>query len=375
MLLVVCTSCKGFLDVKQNQSSLPSLQLVGTFTNPVYVTAPPGDTARLFVIEQGGTIRVLHHDTVQARPFLNITAAVRSGGEQGLLSMAFDPLYATNGRFFVYFTNADSSIRVVRYSVSNDPDSADQSTADTTIAIAHTLHSNHNGGQLQFGPDGMLWVGTGDGGGEGDPDGNGQNKRALLGKLLRLDVRGASGYAIPLANPSQSDTSFAPEVWAYGLRNPWRFSFDRQTGDLYIGDVGQNLYEEIDIAPAQFQRGPGANYGWNIMEGKHCYPSDPCTTTGALPIVEYSHVFGACAVTGGYVYRGKAVAALQGTYFYADYCDGSVHGIRWPDYLNPGMWTMLEPTGGLISSFGQDAQGELYIVQSGGQVWRIVSSP
>ena len=376
VLLVACGACNSFLDNNQNQSGLPTLVRVGSFNNPVYLTAAPGDTGRLFVVEQDGRIQVLHHDTVQARPFLDITAAVRSGGEQGLLSMAFDPQYATNGRFFVYFNVPDSSIRVVRYNVSaGNPDSADQTTADTIIKIDHTKHSNHNGGHLQFGPDGMLWVGVGDGGGGGDPDGNGQNKHALLAKLLRLDVSGASGYAIPSGNPGNIDTTFAPEVFAYGLRNPWRFSFDRQTGDLYIADVGQDRYEEVDVAPTAVQRVPGANYGWNIMEAKHCYPVDGCTPIGNAPFVEYAHVFSRCSITGGYVYHGSALPAIQGHYFFADFCDGSVWSIIWPDYPTPAQWTQLEPPGGFISSFGQDAKGELYIVQLGGDIWRIVPLP
>ena len=376
VLLVFCGGCKGFLDNNQNLSGVPTLVRVGSFSNPVYVTAAPSDTGRLFVVEQDGRIQVLHHDTVQARPFLDITAAVQSGGEQGLLSMAFDPRYATTGRFFVYFTNPNGDIRVVRYNVSSNPDSANQSSADTILKIAHPGQSNHNGGQLQFGPDGMLWAGTGDGGGGGDPDGNAQNKHALLGKLLRLDVSGASGYTMPADNPANSDTSFAPEVWAYGLRNPWRFSFDRENGDLYIGDVGQDNWEEVDIASAAVaHRGPGANYGWNIMEARHCFLSDPCTNTGVTPFAEYAHVFSKCSVSGGYVYRGKAIPALQGTYFFADFCDGTVSSIIWPDYPTPAELTMLEPSGGQISSFGQDAKGELYIVQLGGPVWRIVPRP
>ncbi|HYR13887.1 MAG TPA: PQQ-dependent sugar dehydrogenase, partial [Mycobacterium sp.] len=254
------------------------------------------------MVEQAGRIVVLHHDTIQTRAFLDIRGKIAAGGEQGLLSVAFDPLYATNGRFFVYFTNSGGDIRIVRYNVSSDPDSADAATADTVIKVAHPGQTNHNGGQLQFGPDGMLFAGTGDGGGGGDPAGNGQNKHALLGKLLRLNVSGASGYSIPTDNPFATDTSAAPEVWSYGLRNPWRFSFDRTTGDLYIGDVGQNRYEEVDAAPTAVQRGRGVNFGWNIMEGMHCYPNDPCTSVGQLPVVEYAHFGGTCySITGGYM--------------------------------------------------------------------------
>src|SRR6266576_1817050 len=377
-LLFVTTACHSFLDQATPPpppAGSPRLQLVDNFTSPVYLTAPPGDTARLFVVEQGGRIQVVHDDTTRARPFLDLPGEISSGGERGLLSMAFHPQYATNGRFYVYFTNPAGDIRIVRYNVSSDPDSADATTADTILKVPHPQNSNHNGGQLQFGPDNMLWAGTGDGGGAGDTAGNGQNKHALLGKLLRLDVSGASGYTIPADNPGNADTSFAPQVWSYGLRNPWRFSFDRQTGDLYIGDVGQNRYEEVDVSSTAVQRGRGVNFGWNIMEGTHCYPNDLCSTAGQLPVVEYPHFGGTCSITGGYVYRGSALPALVGNYFYADFCDGSVHSIKYPGSTNPGNWTSLLSPGQNISSFGQDARGELYILQLDGPVWRITPRP
>jgi len=375
LCLSLVTACNGFIsNPPPPPPGVPTLYLVGNFASPVYLTAPPADTQRLFVIQQDGAVRVLHHDTIQTRPFLDLRGQIAFGGEQGLLSLAFDPQYATNGRFFVYFTTPDSSLRIVRYNVSSDPDSADEATADTILKVAHPGQSNHNGGQLQFGPDGMLWAGTGDGGGGGDPNGNGQNKHALLGKLLRLDVSGASGYTIPTNNPFATDTSGASEVWSYGLRNPWRFSFDRQTGDLYIGDVGQNRYEEVDVSTTSDQRGRGVNFGWNIMEGLHCL-NDPCSTTGQLPVVEYPHLGLACSVTGGYVYRGSALPALVGNYFYADYCQGSVHSIKYPSSTSPADWTALLSPGGSISAFGQDAKGELYILQLTGPVWRIVPGP
>ena len=373
-LLSLLTACHGFLDNPPPPTGIPSLSLVGTFSSPVYLTAAPGDTQRLFVVERLGKVRVLHHDTTQARPFLDLSGQVQTGYvEQGLLSIAFDPQYASTGHFFVYFNDPNGDIRIVRYTVSSDPDSADEATADTVLRVPHPGQTNHNGGQLQFGPDGMLWAGTGDGGGSGDPAGNAQNKHALLGKLLRLDVSGASGYTIPADNPFKTDTTGAPQVWAYGLRNPWRFSFDRQTGDLYIGDVGQNRYEEVDVSTTAVGRGRGDNFGWNIMEGTHCYPTDPCTPIGVQPVVEYPHLNAACSITGGYVYRGSALPELTGDYFYADYCDGSVHSIKYPN-VNVGDWTQLVSPGGGISSFGQDAKGELYILQLGGRVYRIVPS-
>ena len=365
-------ACKGYFNT-DIPPTVADLSRVGNFNQPVYVAVIPADTARLFVVEQAGIVRLVRHDTIQTRPFLDLSGQISSGGERGLLSIAFDPQFATNHRFFVYFTNPGGDLRIVRYTTSSDPDSADEATADTILAIPHPGQSNHNGGQLQFGPDNMLWVGTGDGGGNGDPNGNGQNKHVLLGKLLRLDVSGASGYTIPAGNPGVTDTSFAPEIWAYGLRNPWRFSFDRQTGDLYIGDVGQDSYEEVDLAPAAVQRGPGANYGWNIMEGNHCLVSG-CTTTGIPPIVEYGHSTTVCSITGGYVYRGSALPELAGNYFFADYCAGFLKSIKWPS-VSVGDWSSTLSPGTGVSSFGQDNKGELYIVQLGGPVWKIVPAP
>src|SRR5438477_12400846 len=285
LLLPVVAACNSFLNVPPPPPpppGTPTLQTLATsFSNPLYLTAPPADSPRLFVVEQDGRVRIMRNDTLLAGSFLNVTGKVASSGERGLLSLAFHPLYATNGRFYVYFTNPNGDIRVVRYNVSTNPDSADEATADTVLKIAHPLFSNHNGGQLQFSPDGKLFVGTGDGGGTGDTAGNAQNTHKLLGKLLRLDVDGASGYTIPTDNPFASDTSLgSPEIWSYGLRNPWRFSFGRTTGDLYIGDVGEYSWEEVDVSPTAVQAGRGANFGWNTMEGNHCYSNPSCSTAG-----------------------------------------------------------------------------------------------
>ena len=365
--------CGGGACSNPAQPPAGMLALVGDFDNPVYLTSPPGDSARIFIVEQPGRIIVRRNDTTLARPFLDISGRITFGGEQGLLSVAFDPQFATTRRFYVYFVRS-GDLRIVRYTAAaSDRDSADEATADTVLKVAHPGQSNHNGGQLQFGPDEMLWIATGDGGGSDDPNGNGQNKHALLGKLLRLDVSGASGYTIPADNPFATDTSARPEIWAYGLRNPWRFSFDRQTGDLYIADVGQNVWEEVNVAPAP-QRGKGANYGWDIMEGNHCHPSDPCTNPGVLPFVEYQHTNGACSVSGGYVYRGSAIPAMAGTYLYADYCIGNVWSFAYPNAGVVDRSAELRPGDG-VSAFGQDARGELYILQLGGPVYRIVPSP
>jgi glucose/arabinose dehydrogenase len=343
----------------------------------VYVTAPPGDTLRLFVVEQGGRVRVLRRDTLLATPFLDLSGKISSGGERGLLSLAFHPRYATNGRFYVYFTDVNGDIRIVRYGVSADANVADPLSADTVLAVPHPVESNHNGGQLQFGPDGKLYAGLGDGGGGGDTAGNAQNKHRLLGKLLRLDVDGPSGYAIPSDNPFATDTSARGEIWAYGLRNPWRFSFDRQTGDLYIADVGQNTWEEVDVAATAAGRGVGANYGWNVMEGAHCFNAPTCNQTGLmLPVVEYSHTDG-CSITGGYVYRGARIPALVGRYLFSDFCSYFVRSFV---YAGGQATERIDLTGKLdphaaVSSFGQDARGELYIVTLGGALYRIVPTP
>jgi glucose/arabinose dehydrogenase len=355
----------------------PALQLVtAALSAPVFVTAPPGDTLRLFVVEQGGRVRVIRRDTLLATPFLDLSGKISSGGERGLLSLAFHPQYATNGRFYVYFTDPAGNTRVVRYAVSTaDPNVADPAAIDTVLKVVQP-YSNHNGGLLLFGPDGKLYVGLGDGGSGGDPQGNGQNKHALLGKLLRLDVDGASGYTIPPTNPFVGDTSAAPEIWAWGLRNPWRFSFDRQTGDLYIGDVGQGAWEEVDVRVATSPG--GVNYGWNVMEGMHCYPSGSCNQAGlVLPVVEYGHTGGACSITGGYVYRGTRVPALAGHYLYADFCAGFVRSFRYVGgaATDPRDWSQRLSPGGNVSSFGEDARGELYVMTLGGALYRIVEAP
>jgi glucose/arabinose dehydrogenase len=260
----------------------------------------------------------------------------------------------------------------VRYSVSADPDVANESSADTVIAIPHPTYDNHNGGQLQFGPDGKLYAATGDGGGGGDPGENAQDLSSLLGKLLRLDVDGASGHAVPVENP------FGSEVWAYGLRNPWRFSFDRLTGDLYIADVGQGAWEEVDVSVSSTSYGKGLNYGWDDMEGTHCYePMTGCNTSGkTMPVLEYDHSAGACTIIGGYVYRGTLISTLAGHYLYADYCSGIVKSFQFVGgaVTNQHDWTAQLSPGTLIRSFGEDARGELYIMTQT-TLYRIVPGP
>jgi len=376
LLCLATLACTDFLKPGL-QLQLPALlPVTSALSSPVFVTSPPGDTLRLFVVQQGGLVRVIRRDTLLATPFLDLTGKIASGGERGLLSIAFHPQYAANGRFYVYFTATNGDIRIVRYLVSADSNVADSLSADTVLAVPHPGQANHNGGQLQFGPDGKLYAGLGDGGGGGDPAGNGQNKHALLGKLLRLDVDG-SGYTSPPDNPFFSDTSGAPEIWAYGLRNPWRFSFDLLTGDLYIGDVGQGDWEEVDYAPSNAGRGRGVNYGWNVMEGTHCYPpgTPTCNQAGlTLPVLEYAHTLPGCSITGGYVYRGTLVTTLVGHYLFSDYC---THFVRSINSANGQVynWTGLIDPGDNVSSFGQDGRGELYIVTLGGRLFRIVQTP
>ena len=352
-----------------------ALQLITAgLSSPVFVTAPTGDTARLFVVEQGGTIRVLRHDSLLGTPFLDVSGHIAAGGERGLLSVAFHPQYDQNGQFYVYFTNPNGDIRVVRYLVSADANIADSTSGDTILKVFHETYDNHNGGLLVFGPDGKLYAGLGDGGSGGDPSGNGQNLDTLLAKILRIDVDAGTPYAIPGDNPFVGHAGQRGEIWLYGLRNPWRFSFDRTTGDLYIGDVGQDLWEEVDVLPTGSPG--GENYGWNIMEAKHCYGASTCNMSGlVLPVIEYSHSEG-CAVIGGYVYRGSRVAALSGLYLYGDLCNGWVRSFRYAGgaATEARAWPSLSVTG-QFSSFGEDARGELYITTISGNLYRIVPHP
>jgi len=324
------------------------------------VDLQPDGSGRLFVIEKPGRIRILENDQLVDAPFLDITDRVGSGGnEQGLLGLAFHPQYAQNGRFFVNYTDKSGKDTIARFQVSSDPNVADPNSEVKLLSIDDPF-PNHNGGVLAFGPDGYLYAGLGDGGSAGDPFGNGQNTKALLGKILRLDVDSAEPYAVPADNP------FGNEVWAYGLRNPWRFSFDKSTGDLYIGDVGQNAWEEIDFLPAGSPG--GTNFGWNFREGAHDYKGGG--PAGMLdPVAEYSHQEGGCSVTGGYVYRGS-MSEWNGIYLYADYCSG----LMWGLINSNGTW-QSQPLFDLdvtITSFGQDTAGELYILSDSGGVFRLV---
>ena len=342
-------------------------------TSPVFLTQPLND-GRIFVVEQAGTIRVIRNGMLQTTPFLNITSKVSSGGERGLLSVAFHPQYATNHFFYVYYTTqasgalATGDIVVERYTtMTTNPEVADLTTAKLIITTAHTLQSNHNGGLVSFGIDGMLYAGLGDGGGGGDPFQTGQSPNALLGSLLRLDVSG-DPYTIPPTNPFAGQANKRGEIWAKGLRNPWRYAFDAPTGLLYIADVGQNAHEEIDVVPATQA---GVNYGWSVMEGASCYNAATCTQTGfTLPIVDYAtHVSGTCSVTGGYVYRGSAIPGIRGHYFYSDYCAGFLHSFRYENgvAVDQKDWGL---TMGNVASLGLDFGGELYVI-SGDSILKV----
>jgi hypothetical protein len=365
-------------------TSLATELVAEGFTQPVHLTAPPQDIGRLFIVEQAGTIRIVKGGTLLPKPFLDIRDRVRAGGERGLLSLAFHPDYASNRRFFVYYTDAPGDLIIAAFTTSEtNLDLADASSERRLLIVPHRKYGNHNGGQLAFGPDRFLYIGTGDGGSGGDPDNHGQTRRSLLGKLLRIDVDrpGADTlYGIPSNNPFARDTSAAPEVWAYGLRNPWRFSFDRRTGNLYIADVGQNAWEEVNVQAAS-SRG-GENYGWRYLEGTHCYdPPNGCPTRGmTMPVFEYPHSPGGQSITGGFVYQGCRMPDLRGTYFYADYVKGFIRTFVLADgkVTEPrDVTTALAPPSPRairhVSSFGEDARGELYLVEHrSGEIYRLI---
>ncbi|MBI4495127.1 MAG: PQQ-dependent sugar dehydrogenase [Chloroflexi bacterium] len=329
------------------------------FKQPTDIVASPDGSGRLFVVERAGTIRVVAGGDVLPMPFLDLSPLVGTGFvEQGLLGLAFHPQYAQNGQFYVNYTNQHGDTTIARYNVSADPNIADPGTGSVVLGVDQPA-VNHNGGHLVFGPDGYLWIGLGDGGGAGDQFHNAQDGHSLLGKLLRLDVDSAEPYAVPHDNPFVGSSEVQPEVWALGLRNPWRYSFDRATNDLFIADVGQNAFEEIDLLRST--EPGGQNYGWPIMEGLHCFPaSQPCDRSGLeLPIAEYGHNLG-CSATGGFVYRGQAFPQLVGLYLFGDFCSGRVWSLReGPD----GTFTMAEllHSNLQISSFGEDEAGELYL--------------
>jgi glucose/arabinose dehydrogenase len=381
----------------QSALTWPAIEVVPVvngLSSPVHITNAGDGSNRLFAVERVGNIRIVKDSALLETPFLDIRDRVKSGGEEGLLSVAFPPDYATKGHFYVYYTNLNGDNQVSRFYVSADLDVADPSSEELILYLDHPVYTNHNGGQLAFGPDGYLYISTGDGGGGGDPDENGQNPASLLGKILRIDVEftppelstnvvflpmlirtdgvppSDGPYRIPVDNPLLGTPGYRGEIWALGLRNPWRFSFDRVTGDLYIGDVGQASWEEVDFQPVTSTG--GENYGWNEMEGTHCYLPN-CDPTGlTLPVYEYpTHELGSCSITGGFVYRGGDHPDMQGIYIFADYCNGNISGLQ----LDGSIWQdqLLLDTNVSISSFGEDEAGELYLADlSSGTIYQIV---
>lgn len=369
---IVISTCTSSTEDSNNSGELtykvafPKL----SFARPVDLQHPQDNTNRLFVVEQQGRIYVFENDTnaTEKTLFLDIRDRVTdAGNEEGLLGLAFHPNYTSNGYFYVDYTASNPARTVIaRYQVSNmNPDSAVKGSEYVILEVEQP-YSNHNAGQIVFGPDDYLYITLGDGGSAGDPQGNGQDRSTLLGSILRIDVdqmEGGNNYAIPGDNPFlDNDQGYRDEIYAYGLRNPWRMSFDPQTGKLWAGDVGQNRYEEIDIIEK------GKNYGWNIMEGKHCYNADTCDTSGLeMPIWEYNHDVGR-SITGGYVYRGSENPQLQGKYIYADYISGKI----WSLELNDGepINNLIKETNTYLSSFGVDRKGELYVLAFDGKIYK-----
>ncbi|HSF68659.1 MAG TPA: PQQ-dependent sugar dehydrogenase [Nitrospiraceae bacterium] len=360
------------------QSNDLKLELISAGLNaPVFITASPRDPTRLLIVEQGGLIRIFNLTTgsLLGEPFLNISNRLSIGGERGLLGMALDPGYISNGQFYVFYTDGSGNLVIARYQRVN-LDLANPASEFILLTITRDpTFSNHNGGMLAFGPDGCLYAGVGDGGSSGDPNNNGQNTNTRLGKILRINP--ALGGPCAGNPPNPFLVGGAPEVWSLGLRNPWRFSFDSQAGDLYIGDVGQDAREEINVSLAP-NAGRALNYGWRLMEGFLCFnPSNNCNPGNlTLPVLDYEHSNDACSgsVTGGYVYRGTAKPERQGTYFYADFCAGFVRSFRHQNgqATEQTEWPLLSPPGGSITSFGEDASGELYLMTQGGSLFKLV---
>jgi glucose/arabinose dehydrogenase len=347
------------------------LTKLGDFDQPLYVTQPGGDTSDLFVVERTGAIRVIHNGTVQPQPFLDVSGRITSAGtEQGLLSMAFAPDYAKSGRFYVDYTDTNGDTRVVEYRRSaGNPLRADPGSAREVLGVKQPFE-NHNGGLVLFGPDGDLYIGLGDGGSEGDPQRNGQNLGTLLGKILRIDPlqQGGEPYGIPKGNPFVGRPGARPEVFEYGLRNPWRFSFDPFNGALAIGDVGQNEFEEVDYLPRG--RAAGANLGWSAFEGDARFNGDQSPAGAVPPIFVYSHSGGGCSITGGYVIRDRRLPTLYRRYLYGDFCLGELHSLipALPSARDDKPLGLKVPA---LSSFGEDSAGHVYATSLSGPVYRL----
>jgi uncharacterized protein (TIGR03437 family) len=337
-----------------------TVQVANGVSLPTDIQHAGDGSGRLFLVDQSGVIRILKNGSVSPTPFLDIHTRVTNDGERGLLGLAFPPGFAQKQRFYVDYVDINGNTVIAQYRVTANPDIADPASETALLHITQPF-TNHKGGQVRFGPDGYLYIGMGDGGSGGDPMGNGQNLNTLLGKLLRIDVESSPGQVrIPPDNPFVNNTGARGEIWAYGLRNPWRFSFDRATNDLWIADVGQDTYEEVDLQPAASHG--GENYGWNRMEGFHCYTAG-CSTEGiTLPVAEYTHTDGACSITGAFRYRGTLSPGLRGTYIYGDYCNGHISGLEW----NGSAWSsrLLLASGFGITTFGEDEAGEVYVADN-----------
>jgi glucose/arabinose dehydrogenase len=348
------------------------LKKLADFDAPVYLASPPGDSRRQFVVEQGGRVMVVRDGRKLGTPFLDIRDQVTAGGEQGLLSIAFPPDYAESGLFYVYFTDDSGEQRIVEYH-RRDAEHADPGSARLVLRMADP-EVNHNGGLMLFGPDDLMYVGTGDGGGGGDQHGrigNAQSLGSLLGKILRIDPRAGGGrpYQVPSDNPFVGRSGARGEIYAYGLRNPWRFSFDRKTGDLTIGDVGQDAWEEIDFV--RRGAGRGANFGWRPFEGRSRYTQGESAPGAVRPVIVRSHGAGNCSITGGVIVRDRALAGLRGRYVFGDFCKGRIESAR----LSSGRARSVRRTSlkvDSLSSFGEDAQGRVYAISLNGPVYRIV---
>jgi glucose/arabinose dehydrogenase len=359
-------------------SSVKLTTIATGLSSPVFVTSPNDGTHRLFVVEKTGSIRVIQNGSLQSGSFLNLSSAVSGGSEQGLLGLAFHPSFKANRKYYVDYTDLNGNTIIREYQASATSPNRTLAGSGRTILRISQPYANHNGGMLAFGPDGYLYIGLGDGGSEGDPGNRAQSPNSLLGKILRIDINGTSGtrpYRIPSTNPYVGRAGL-DQIWQLGLRNPWRFSFDKATGNLWIGDVGQDRYEEVDRAiRTSTGAGRGVNWGWRVMEGFHCYnPANGCSTSGKrLPLLEYSHsTNGRCAITGGYVYRGTRIPALAGWYLFGDYCSGEVLAVPNGAASQPTPVTLFGTgSGRMVSAFGQDWAGELYVVDLGGTVYRI----
>jgi len=373
--LLVMFSLLGLPSQAPAAATPPLLELipiVSGLSQPLGITQPHDQSGRLFITLQDGRIMIFDGAQLLLTPFLNVSGLISCCGERGLLGLAFHPNYKNNGFFYLDYTrSSDGATVIARYSVSADSNVANPASASILLVIPQD-QANHNGGQLQFGPDGYLYIGMGDGGGGGDPLNRAQDPASLLGKILRIDVDSGSPYGIPPGNPFVGDAGTRPEIWAFGTRNPWRFSFDRLTGDLFIGDVGQGAWEEIDFQPAG--SAGGQNYGWSCFEGLHPYDNTRnCTQKGTLtsPILEYDHSLG-CSVIGGYRYTGSSYPALRGLYLYADFCTGRI----WGAAQNGASWTsgQLLDTTDQFAAFGEDEAGELYLAAYGGTIYKVAAT-